>query len=453
MAFDKLNRSNIGALWRYMPGQPYNWSSRGSVIGEPPRQVTPLDVPEGWVAPQLRRLLLPFAATNAAGPGAKAELDIIDRRQFNLVKAEDLKASRFPNTFLCRDCRAFQNVRTGEPIPACPVGEHGPMEQFSWSEVHECGHLEEINAPRCDSGCRAPMRLHNTRDLQISRWYWTCTRCQQRSEQPITRWCSTCRTGRPQVMRVPQTSAYYPQQITVINPPTRSGYAALAHERVYAAAVAQSLGILPRGAEGLRLAAGTSLADGALRQAQETAATLGLKPGDDLYEQLIAKARQRTDDTPAWAAEIDALGKDHETIEAFGEECRQLGLAWDAAPLTVQNLLAGDAGTPLEPIYQRYRELFLHYGFADITLLRELPIAYIVAGYTRISGRAVSTTRRGTVTTARFRFFPAGHDSKFPMYGVRTETEGLLFQLDKLKVIQWLTDSGVTLVDLLVNVS
>ncbi|MFC4586011.1 hypothetical protein [Sphaerisporangium corydalis] len=443
MAFDKLNRSNIAALWRYMPGQPYNWSSKGSVVGKAPRQVTPLDLPEGWVAPQLHRLLLPFGAANAGNPGARAELEVIGRGQFVLVKAEDLGAERFPNSFLCRVCCIFKIIQTGEPAPFCPTRNHGLMEQFSWCEVHECGHLEEISVPRCDHSCRAPMRLHNTRELQTSRWYWTCSHCQIRSEQPIVKWCTTCRAGRPQIMRVPQSSAYYPQVITVINPPTRNGYAELAHERVYAAAVAQSLGILPRGTEGLRLAAGGALADSALRQAEETAAALGLKQDDDLYEQLITRAKQQADDIPAWAAQVDALGRSPETIDAFGEECRQLGLAWDAAPLTVQNLLHGGADTPLESIYQQYKELFSQYKFVNVTLLRELPIAYIVAGYTRISGKAVSTTRRGTRTTTRFRFFPASRDSKFPMYGVRTDTEGLLFELDKLAVVEWLVDSGV----------
>ncbi|WP_311695116.1 hypothetical protein [Streptomyces gibsoniae] len=244
-------------------------------------------------------------------------------------------------------------------------------------------------------------------------------------------------------MRVPQTAAYYPQQITVINPPTRGDYGALAYEGVYGAAVAQSLGALPRGAEGLRQAGGASTTGGAVEQAREMAQTLGLNPGDELYDQLLATARTREDDAPAWGARVDALGRDPETIDAFGEECRQLGLAWDAKPLTVQNLLDGEAGTQLEAYYQQYPKLISHYKFADVTLLRELPIAYIVAGHTRISSNAVATTRRGTQTRQRFRFFPAGRDSKFPMYGVRTETEGLLFELDKLAVVRWLVDSGV----------
>ncbi|MFB9461766.1 hypothetical protein [Streptomyces cinereospinus] len=443
MAFEQLSRSNIQALWRYMPGQPYNWSSKGSVIGQQPRQVTALDVPEGWVAPQLTRLLLPFTAAAKGGSRSGSELHAIDRGQFRLVKAEDLRATRFPNTFICRTCGLFKTVRSSDPGPTCAVPSHGGMAQFSWGEVHECGHLKELSVPRCASGCQGAMRLCNTRDLNTYRWYWMCGRCQRRSDQPIVKWCSTCREGRPQVMRVPQTSAYYPQQITVINPPTRGNYGALAHKRVYAAAVAQSLGLLPKGAEGLRRGGGSTATGGAVEQAREMAATLGLKTGDDLYNQLIAEAKKKEGDAPAWDAQVDSLGRNLDTIEEFGEECRQLGLAWDAKPLTSQELLDGDEGTELEPIYRRYRKLFTHYGFADVTLLRELPIAYIVAGYTRISSKAVATTRRGTQTTQQFRFFPAGRDSKFPMYGVRTETEGLLFELDKLAVVKWLVDSGL----------
>ncbi|MFJ3713372.1 hypothetical protein [Streptomyces sp. NPDC090053] len=242
---------------------------------------------------------------------------------------------------------------------------------------------------------------------------------------------------------MPQTMAYYPQQITVINPPTRGNYGVLAYKGVYAAAVAQSLGALPRGAEGLRRAGGASEAGGAVAQAKETAETLGLEPGDELYDQLIAKAMKQEGDAPAWGAQVDALGRDPETIEAFGEECRQLALAWDAEPLTLQHLVDGHVGTALEPAYRRYQDLFAYYGFNDVTLLRELPIAYIVAGYTRINSKAVATTRRGTQTTQQFRFFPAGRDSKFPMYGVRTETEGLLFEVDKLMVVRWLVESGL----------
>jgi hypothetical protein len=442
MTYDTLSRTNIQALWRYLPGQPFNWASKMSVIGETPRQVSALDVPENWVIPQLRRLIRPFAEASSGTSGRGPELDVIERGQFALVKAEDLRASRFPNTFHCGVCGTFRAARIGAQIPSCPKG-HGSMDQFSWVEVHECGHLAELAPPACERGCRSDMELHNTRAFQTARWYWRCAKCRTRSDKPIVRWCSTCRNGRSQALRVPQNMAYYPQQITVINPPSRSDYAAIAHDQVNAAAVAQSLGILPSGADGLRSVANSSVG-GAVAQFKQVAAALGWKPGDTLYEQGLADARAKEGHAPAWADEVKALGLDQETLEALGEECRSLSLASTAAELTVDDLIRTSQGGELEPTYRRYPELFQRYGLRDVTLLRELPIAYLVAGYTRVSSKATSFNKRGEPVTTKFRFFPASRDSKLPMYGVRTETEGLMFRLDQLQVVRWLVESGMT---------
>ena len=49
VAIEELNRTNIQSLYRYMPDQPFNWPSKAAVLGQTPRQVSALDVPEGWV--------------------------------------------------------------------------------------------------------------------------------------------------------------------------------------------------------------------------------------------------------------------------------------------------------------------------------------------------------------------------------------------------------------------
>src|SRR3954464_2959250 len=89
VSIEELNRTNIQALWRHMPGQPYNWPRKATVVGDNPKQVSPLDVPEGWVAPQLRRLVRPFAEAVSGAPNVGNELAIIDGLLFELVKAED----------------------------------------------------------------------------------------------------------------------------------------------------------------------------------------------------------------------------------------------------------------------------------------------------------------------------------------------------------------------------
>jgi hypothetical protein len=440
VGIQELNRTNIQALWRHMPGQPFNWPRKATVVGESPKQVSPLDVPEGWVAPQLRRLVAPFAEAVAGMPNVGNELATIDGLLFEFVKAEDLQAARFPNTFHCGQCGRFTTVKAHAEAPKCP--QHGAMRQFTWAEMHECGHLAALTPPRCDNRCSGPMALMNVRALQTARWYWQCMKCGTRSRTPVVRACGTCRRGRVRVDRIPRSEAYYPQTITVLNPPTRNEYTQLAHKHVYAAAVAQALGVLKPGIEGLLQASGAS-ADDPVEQFKATALNLGLEPGTDMYETLLAKAQERAGAAPAWRDEVDVLGLSEETLETLGEECRQLSLARGAAELTSAELLEDAKGTPLEPMYANYPAMFAQHGLADVTLLRRLPIAYIAAGYTRNSSKAERVSPAGQRSATHFKFFTGAKSGKMRMFGVRTETEGLLFRLDPVKIVDWLVRSGL----------
>ena len=440
MSFEEITRSAAQALWNYLPDQPYNWGNRASVIGQTPRQVTPLNIPEVWVAPQLRRLIRPFAQQRSGISNSGPELEIIEREQYQLVQAEDLRAERFPNTYLCRVCGRFTTVRPGDDPPACPA-RHGTMMQFQFAEVHNCGLLRELRPPRCANGCRAPMQLLNWRALSVPQWFWRCSRCGARSDSGLIRYCNECRSGQTLVQRVPQTSVYYPQQLTVLNPPTRTAYGTLVGDAIRAASVGQLIGAVPAGLDALRTAAGAEPGD-ALTQVLETCKALGLSPGDPMYEQLVAKARDTGSGAGNWRDEVDALGLSPERLEVVGDEALALALAADASPLTVDDLIANPPAPALVPVYNGYRALFSRYHLADVVLLRELPVAHIVAGYTRVSSHAVQRTRTGDRTTW-FKFFPDPKSGRYPMYGTRGETEGLLVRIDPVEVVRWLVDSGV----------
>ena len=440
MSFDEITRTSVQALWNHLPDQPYNWGNRASVIGQTPRQVTPLDIPEAWVVPQLRRLVRPFAQQRSSIPNSGPELEIIEREQYRLVQAEDLRAERYPNTYLCRTCGLFTTVRPGDDAPTCPA-RHGTMIQFQFAEVHNCGLLRELRPPRCANGCRAPMQLQNWRALSVAQWFWKCARCGIRSDTGLIKYCTECRTGRTTVQRIPQTSVYYPQHLTVLNPPTRTTYSTIAGDDVRAAAVGQLIGAVPVGLDALRAAAGAGPGD-ALTQVLETCKALGLSPGDPIYEQLVAKAREAGAVAGSWRDDINTLGLTPEHLEVVGDEALALALAADASPLTVSDLIAHPPAPGLVPMYQEYQTLFDRYHLTDVTLLRELPVAHIVAGYTRVSPHALQRTRTGDRTTW-FKFFPDPKSGRYPMYGKRGETEGLLVRIDPLEVIRWLVDSDV----------
>lgn len=442
MTNDELTRSNVQALFRYMPWQPYNWSTKATVIGRPPRQTSALDIPEEWAKPQLRRLIRPFVQGFRGGP-VGPELDTIEKGRFALVKAEALQAERFPNTFLCKECGRFRSVRTGER-PSCD--QHGPMDQFPWAEIHECGHLKELTAPGCPRGCRAPMALRNTKAFFTSRWFWQCARCNAKSERPVANWCGTCRKARAEVVRLPQSRAHYPQHITLINPPTRSAYQDLSNPSVHKAAVAQALGALPPGVERLREAVRRQGVRDSASEVESIAESLGLDRSDPMYQEIVERVTRKgnADQRSAteWSNRVDQLGRQEQTIDVLGEECLQYSLARNGSELTSDKLLREYSNNPLVTLYSEYEGLFARYGLSEVSLIRELPMAFVVAGYTRQDATAIRTTKRGQTPVA-FRFFDPLKNGRFPMYGVRTETEALLFQLDLVKVVRWLVDSGV----------
>jgi len=443
MTTDRLQRSPNQALYRYMPEQPYSWATpryRGGAIGTNPNATTDLDVAEEWLKPALARLIEPFAANGLSS--AAAIRDLIDKEQYRLVTPLDLRAARFPNTFHCSRCDYFRRTdATRDPglCPQCRIR----LEQFNWVYAHTCGEIAEITSPvnPCPNGHRGSWRLTDWQQ-RGSRWVWRCTTCRAADPRSVaTMWCRSCGGGQMSLRRSNSQDLHYAQQITVLNPPTRIEHASLVSEHLPKAAVAQALGLLEPGKKGLRKAGIIADSD-AEDLIQQTAARLGLAADDPMLAPLIDQARRAKDTSAPWLARVDALGLQDERLEAVGEECLQLALALDADPLTLEGLRATEPADRHPAIDVVAEQLSQAFGITSVTLLRKLPVASVAAGYTRMSTTAWAETRRGRQPVG-FRFFPTLKETRIPMYGVRTETEGLLFQLDPLRIIDWLAGNGL----------
>lgn len=443
MTTDRLQRSPNQGLYRYMPDQPYSWATpryRGGVIGANPNATKDLDVAEEWLKPALARLIEPFA--NNGLPSSAAVRELVDKEQYRLVTPLDLRAARFPNTFHCSRCDYFRRVDATQDPGACP--EHRiKLEQFNWVYAHTCGEIMEISPPvnPCPNGHRGRWRLTDWQQ-RGSRWVWRCMNCRLADPRSVaTMWCRSCGGGQMSLRRSNSQDLHYAQQITALNPPTRAEHANLASEHLPKAAVAQALGLLEPGKAGLRkagLIADTDAED----LIQQTAARLGLAADDPMLGPLIEKARGTRDTAAPWLAQVDALGLDDDRLEAAGEECLQLALALDADPLTLERLKATEPADRHPVIDQVAGQLSQSFGIASVTLLRKLPVASVVAGFTRMGKTAYAETKRGPKPVG-FRLFPTLKETRIPMYGVRTETEGLLFQLDPLRIIQWLAGNDL----------
>lgn len=436
MSRDVLVRQAAQTLYRYLPKQVFAWAGPDTAIGLPPAVATTLDVPAPWVKLPLLRLLRPFTAAES-GDGAGSILDIIDAGQYTLVEPVQLSAERFPTTWLCRVCDRFTRAAVGSGAPRCADG-HPPATsvQFSWVHVHECGAMFEMSPPRCPRGCNAAARLRGG-PLSGGRqagWRWQCTGCTT-VIGGVYRGCTSCGSGQAGVTRATQSTTFSPQSITVLNPPSVADFGVVASEHANAAAIAQQLGLLEPGMAGLRAADAPPAAE-LDEQTATLLATLGLSEGDPAYDEVIARARARAgqDDPADWRAAVDALGLGEDERVEIGHECIQLSLAAEAGAVTVADLRADAADGRLAARYDRYDELCERFGIVDTTLLRNLPMAHIVAGFTRMKSKADDRVK--------FTFFDAER-GKFPMYGLRTETEGLLVRLDVVRVVAWLEAAGL----------
>ncbi|MET8680037.1 hypothetical protein ABZW18_21245 [Streptomyces sp. NPDC004647] len=430
MPSDVMTRQVNQALFRHLPGQAFVWKDKGTVIGRDPYASTDLDVPPAWIKLQMRRLVRPFAESLHGGTGVGPEIETIERTLYALKTPSDLRAERWPNSFRCPGCGFYTVVGPTAPVPQCRKCKRNTV-QFTFVEAHNCGHFTELRPARCRNNCGGDMALLGTSSLKVSTWAWKCLKCGYHSSR-VYRQCTTCRREHAKIVRATQKANFYPQHITVLNPPHRDDYPILTSDATHKAAIGQSLRIVNSGMEGLRTAAASPA--GPTDAARATIAALGITENDPLFQVLMDKAGENAAGTANWEGEIDSLHLTDDQIELFGDECLQLTLAREAEPLSLNDLKAEADGTALAARYTRYDTLLAQYKFADVTLLRALPMAFIVAGYTRVESQAGNGTR--------FHFFPAA-GGKHPMYGQRTTTEGLLFTLDPDAIVDWLVASNV----------
>lgn len=440
----KMDRGRVGSLFRHMPEQTFNWEhQKGSFKGTGDVNAEDMNVPAAWMKRSLRRVVRPFAVAARDEGRSFSGLDTIERERFKLLQPTRLEAELFPRTYLCFRCDLFfeaadARTRTRCPDPKC--GGHAG--QWSFVEYHRCGYISGLKPPReCPRGHRRGMRLMNRRSRRFREWGWQCAECGIVAQRSVYRFsCPACRNGGTRISRPNAGPVYYTQHVTAVNPPSKADYSLLDTGEVYPAAVAQALGALPPGLDGLREGVndgttGDSL-EAARRQLVEEYRLDESKEQDRLLlESLLSRKRAAIDERPDWNTAVRSLNLDEEHLMELGYQCVELALAREASPVTVNDLVAGAPSARHRAHYDvDYRDVLKKYGFAEATLLREFPMVRVVVGYTREANRP----EPGVV----FNFFGSSGGA-VPMYGQRTETEALLFRLDPHKAVRWLVDSGV----------
>jgi hypothetical protein len=425
-----MRRGRLQSLFAYLPEQTFNWENgQESFKASSDVDTRPANIPATWLRRPLRRLITPFARQAASDGVAFAGLTVIEGTNFEILEPRKLRGEIFPQTWICPICAIFHSG----PRAGCPKG-HGAMRQLVFVEYHRCGYIGGLDPPRCTNRCNAPMRLTGTSSRSFAEWSWVCSRCRRPADRNVYHGCRQCRSGTVRVLRPDASSVFYSQYVKVVNPPGEGEMHLLDSPRIYEAAVAQGLGRLPPGMEGLRMGVNDSDTEASQGSARRRLMEdFGL--AEEEADELLARRARRTAEGEDWSGSVAALALDDETLADIGEECVELSLSLEASPLTFADLVTDAPSRDLAELYRRdYTEMLGRLGLADAILLREFPLAYVVVGYTR--------EQRDPAKGVAFNFFPPT-GGIFPMYGQRVVTEGILFRLDPTRVVDWLIDSGV----------
>lgn len=440
---EKMKRGRTQALFNFLPGQTFNWQGRkGVFIGTSDVDTNELDIPRSWVRRALTRLVQPFVAeARSAGiefPGRR----VIEGDRFELREPRRFRAEFFPRKFVCNECDRFFESHDVPRRVRCPSCKSPNCGQFSFVEFHRCGFVGPLLPPVCPNRCDTGMRLVDRESRRVADWSWVCPRCRTRAERGVYHGCPGCSSGQVKVLRADANPVFYTQYVKVVNPPRREDTTLLDAPSVHKAAVAQGLGFIGKGLRQLQKAVNEPAGADAIAQAKrDLMEQYGLEEGDEMLETLLERMESQKSKTGDWQERVDALNLTPQRIDELGHECLELALASEASPVTIHDLIAQAPDDAFKAMYERaYPAALKRYGLADVILLREFPLAYIAAGFTREERQP--DPGGNASDPVMFNFFE-GHGDKFPMYGQRSETEALLFKLSPSLVADWLEKAGI----------
>jgi hypothetical protein len=379
-----------------------------------------------------------------------------NRRSFYAVGApREVRFVPYPQVFKCRTCartgRFTDLIRRGASASGkCPsCGGH--LNQMRYVQAHNCGRLEELYVPtqRCPNG-HGPedLAFYDPGRVKQARWY--CAKCQADIQALRMTPCKCVYNNSlppgpraEKYLRVVPTgdpSLYIPHTVAFINFPEDPQSKLRAGPDALTLMLARAWGLLPD----------------TVSDTMRERASLGSGEDADTTEKLVEELRKAAPNNPMVLA-YDAKRrkpKGQEAIDRISTLLEGLGIKPTGSPRrwlvehttlldktdlnTISDVAAmlrrscDEAGAKdIEEGQQKAADLL---GIRHIRIINDFPLALCAYGYTRTARDPART-----VITP----FPVDDRGKIPVYAIASETEALWFQLDPLRVYNWLLENGL----------
>lgn len=452
MANDKKMRRGVQqALYKYLPGSWVDYTQSGGGI----TYAVHVDY---WNSIQLsginnKRLLRvvnqrvhEFIEHSSEGEAAVVDFaPNIDEETYEVLtpKVSDtigaIHTSVKPWVFVCSSCGrvrqyySYDEFKRREHQPCDNCGKH--MTQIRMIRFCRCGYADGIYVPKCQNpehGTKYMYRRGSGTDF-------VCSKCGKKAV--ISHTCPECHS-QLEIRPALDSSHFIPATVTLIDLLDKRKDVFLDNETDYQGekvVISQYLGLVsPEQYEAVVEKGNITRKDDFEKMLQTEADSLRAAGLDDSTIAMVIDAKRRSNPNNQIFESIAKVSNGLSV--AIPEEYTPIAeaiLEYDElihAKVTLSLEEAeNDAELINDGIKPNYRELANKFGFSNVQVCSSVPIVFCSYGYTRKEQFGDGVKLRG---------FPREMEKR-NIYAARLETEGVLFEIDRKRIIYWLLENGL----------
>jgi len=343
-----------------------------------------------------------------------------------------------PWVFTCNSCGrvrqyySYDEFKRNEYKKCDQCEKH--MTQLKMIRFCQCGYADGIFVPKCSN------KEHGTKHMtrRGSGLDFVCRKCGQKAGLPF--YCSECKT-KLDIKPALDSSHYFPFTISLIDLKEKRKDDFLDNEtdgRGEKVILGQYLGLIPQDEYAEIISKGyitqNDEYERELEKEAEGLRTAGLT--DDIIATVL-DAKRRTNPSNRIFETIEKIGQGHsyatlDSIKPIAEEILEYDELVNAKVILSLKEAECDAEIINDGIKPDYEGISKSLGFSNVQICSGVPVVFAAYGYTR--------KEREPHTGVKLHGFPQEMEKK-NIYANRLETEGVLFELDRRKVLDWLSDN------------
>lgn len=445
---NKMNRSIQQALYKYLPGSWVDFTQNAGGVSYAVHVDT-------WNSIQLtginqKRLLRvvnqrvnEFARNSKDGRNSlKNFASVINEENYDVLtpKVSDtiaaIQTTVKPWVFVCNQCGRVKQYYSYTEFKQhehdkCICGNH--MTQLKMIRFCKCGYADGIYVPKCSTPG------HGTKYMQRrgSGMDFVCTKCGKKASISFS--CPECHQ-KLDIKPALDSSHYLPFTLSLIDLVDKRKDVFLDNEtngKAEKTIISQYLGLISQEMYEKIIAEGKiTQEDEFEKKLAKEAEELRIGGLDGATIEAVMSAKRRTNPSMQIYDSIEKVGKGISVVaiddlKPLAEEVLEYDELVNAKVVVSLKDAEKDAELINDGIMPNYQETAEKSGFSKVQLCSGVPIVFSAYGYTRKEREGEGVKLNG---------FPQEMRKK-NIYAVRLETEGVLFELNRMKVVNWLIEN------------